>query len=300
MTRTITAYFDSLQTAEKAAFDLAKKVPGVRGQVYGGQSASSLDSLSLPKADLATLHEGFRRGGGVVHLDVPDDRFEAVADALESSGAVDLDEREATWRKEGWTGGVTGTTATAATGRTGTATTGTATTGTATTGAATGGTVERLGAATDEASIPLAEERLTVGKREVTAGRVRIRSYVVETPVEEQVTLHQEHVQVERHAVDRPATAADEALFRERTIEATETSEEAVVAKDVRVREEVVLRKDAEDRTRTVSDTVRRTELEVDDDRRTAGTAATGTTTTTGKTATSGTTGTPKRNPGAV
>ena len=124
-----------------------------------------------------------------------------------------------------------------------------------------------------------------MGKREVSRGRVRVRSYVVETPVQEQVSLRQEHVEVERRAVDRPVTAADEALFRERTIEATESSEEAVVAKEARVVEELVVRKEAGERVQTVRDTVRRTEVEVEDGRAaagaaaTAGTAAAGTTT---------------------
>jgi uncharacterized protein (TIGR02271 family) len=114
-------------------------------------------------------------------------------------------------------------------------------------------------------AIPVVEETLRVGKREVSGGRVRVRSYVVETPVEEQVTLRTEHVDVERRAVDRPVTDADR-LFQDRTIEATETSEEAVIAKEARVKEEVVIRKDAEQRTETVRDTVRRTEVEVDRD----------------------------------
>ena len=54
--------------------------------------------------------------------------------------------------------------------------------------------------------IPLTEEQLKVGKRDVSHGRVRVRSYVVEEPVEEQVNLRQEHVHVERRPVDRPAT----------------------------------------------------------------------------------------------
>ena len=150
---------------------------------------------------------------------------------------------------------------------------GTATTGTATGAAATG---VRGG----EEAIPIVEERLTVGKREVNRGRVRVRSYVVETPVQEQVALHQEHVEIERRSVDRPVTGADEALFRERTIEATESAEEAVVAKEARVVEELVVRKEAEERVQTVQDKVRRTEVEVEDDRRAAGTTTTGTTTT--------------------
>jgi uncharacterized protein (TIGR02271 family) len=89
---------------------------------------------------------------------------------------------------------------------------------------------------------------------------------VVETPVEERVALREEHVNVERRPVDRPVAAGDDA-FRERTIEATESAEKAVVSKEARVTEEVVVRKQAEERTETVSDTVRRTEVEVEDER---------------------------------
>jgi uncharacterized protein (TIGR02271 family) len=113
----------------------------------------------------------------------------------------------------------------------------------------------------------LAEERLRVGKRDVGHGSVRVRSYVVETPVQDQVTLQQEHVQLERHPVDRPLGGADRTGFQDRVIEATESAEEAVVDKEARVREEVVLRKTTDQRTETVHDTVRRTEVEVEDNR---------------------------------
>ena len=97
-------------------------------------------------------------------------------------------------------------------------------------------------------------------------GRVRIRSYVVETPVNEQVRLRSESVQVERKAVDRPV-AAEDALFQDRVIEAEERAEEAVVAKDARVKEELTLRKTTDDRTQDISDTVRHTEVEIEDER---------------------------------
>ncbi|WP_052215111.1 YsnF/AvaK domain-containing protein [Belnapia sp. F-4-1] len=293
--RAITAYFDSVQAAEQAAFALATRVGGVRAKVYDARNTDILGDLSLPEGDATTLREGFRRGGGVVHAEVSDGRFEEVADALEASGAVDLDAREAEWRKEGWARSAASTTATAAVspavGATTNASTPTAsplgaTAGASSTvsGAVAGGMVERLGRADDEARIPVVEERLRVGKREAGHGRVRIRSYVVETPVQEQVTLHEERVNVERRPTDRPLTGADEALFQERTIEATETAEEAVVAKEARVVEEVALHKTAEERTETVRDTIRRTEVEVEDDRVPANTPA----------------ATPKRNPGTV
>src|SRR5215208_368041 len=110
------------------------------------------------------------------------------------------------------------------------------------------------------------EEELKVGKREVSHGRVRVRSYVVETPVNEQVNLRQENVQVERRPANRAVGGADN-LFRERTIEAEERAEEAVVSKEARVTEELVVKKDVGERTETVSDKVRRTEVEVEDER---------------------------------
>jgi stress response protein YsnF len=68
--------------------------------------------------------------------------------------------------------------------------------------------------------------------------------------------------------------------YRERSIEAEERAEEAVVSKESRVKEELVVNKDVRERTETVSDTVRRTEVEVEDDRTgTTGKGTTGTST---------------------
>jgi uncharacterized protein (TIGR02271 family) len=116
--------------------------------------------------------------------------------------------------------------------------------------------------ATEEETLRLAEERLTVGKRLVNRG-ARIRRYVVETPVEEQINLREERVVVDRRPVTG-AVAADTADFSDRTIEMAEMREEAVVAKTAYVTEEVRLRKEAVDHVETVRDTVRREEVEVE------------------------------------
>ena len=113
-----------------------------------------------------------------------------------------------------------------------------------------------------EVAIPVVEEHLEVGKREVERGGVRVEQRVEEVPVEEQVRLKEEHVHVERRAVDRPVGAGDEA-FREGSFEVTERSEEAVVAKQARVVEEVVVNKEVGERTETVRDTLRRTDVDV-------------------------------------
>ena len=114
--------------------------------------------------------------------------------------------------------------------------------------------------------IPVIEERLNVGKRQVSDGRVKIRSYVVETPVREQVSLRTESVRIDRRPVDRPVARGEDA-FRDRTVEAQANSEEAVVSKTARVTGEVVVKKEAGQRTETVADTVRSTKVDVEGER---------------------------------
>jgi uncharacterized protein (TIGR02271 family) len=116
--------------------------------------------------------------------------------------------------------------------------------------------------ATGDEVIPLAEELLEIGKRTVDRGTTRVRRYVVEKPVEQDVTLHGERVTIERR---RPidAAAASVGAFEERTVEVRETEEVPVVGKTARVVEEVAIRKEATARTETVRDTVRREEVEV-------------------------------------
>jgi uncharacterized protein (TIGR02271 family) len=292
--RLVTALFDSRTDAEEAISRLhAAGIPrdGIRltpsGQDTGTSGGTntqsfpeasaglweSLRDLFLPDEDRHTYAEGLRRGGYLVSVQAGDADYERVIDILDDEGTVDIDERSSSWRSEGWTGTsdvLSGSTANLTTGASGTTTTATAEAG--------------LGAASQRSSsgdevIPVAEEELHVGKRDVSHGRVRIRSYVVERPVSEQVSLREEHVEVERRPVSGTAQAGAIAgdPFQERTIEVEERSEEAVVSKEARVVEEVVVRKQAEQRTETISDTVRKTEVDVEDERGT-GVSGTGTT----------------------
>ena len=119
------------------------------------------------------------------------------------------------------------------------------------------------GTGNDNQTIQLAEEALVVGKRVVNRGTTRIRRYVVETPVSEDVSLRQENVSIERRPVSGVGTVGTDA-FTDKTIEVTEMNEQAVVGKTANVVEEVVIRKDVSDRVETVHDTVRREELEVE------------------------------------
>ena len=106
-----------------------------------------------------------------------------------------------------------------------------------------------------EQVVPVIEEEPKVGKRTVDKGGVKVKTTVTETPVEEDIHLHEEKVVVERRPTNRKVTAAD-AAFREGTIELRETAEEAVVAKAARVVEEVVIKKQGGDKTQKVRDTV--------------------------------------------
>lgn len=117
---------------------------------------------------------------------------------------------------------------------------------------------------TDAQSIPVIEENLEVGKREVETGGVRVTSNIVERPVEETINLKQEHVHVERTPVDRPVSSSDLDTFKEGEIELTEHAEVPVVSKEARVVEEVNVNKSVEETEATIRDTVRNTEVETE------------------------------------
>jgi uncharacterized protein (TIGR02271 family) len=261
--RTITAMFDSADAAGRARDRLLEVgVPSDNVQViyHGaiGERAGSDDKglwesikdfFTSDAADRDAYEEGIRRGGHLLTARVEDEYVEEAMATLEDSDAIDLDRRAEEWRAEGWTG-------------------------TATTQSASAqpepiaGVSAEASDAGPEESIPVVQERLRVGKREVNRGGVRVRSYVVEEPIEEQVNLREERVDIERRPVGQRVRAgsADD-LLQNRTIEMTESAEEAVVSKDAEVTEEVVVRKFEGERTEGVSDTVRRTEIEVEDTR---------------------------------
>jgi len=278
--RTVNALFDNREHALKAVEELVRiGIPRNAIRVSPEQEVAlssttgaydttkdekgfwaSLADFFMPDEDRYTYAEAMNRGSILVTASVDDALAEKAEDVLEEYGTVNVAEREASWRKSGWTGyPATSTVGAASASATSAGTTGSSSTMSA----------RRPG----EQSIPEVEERLRVGKRQVAAGRVKVRSYIVEKPVTEQINLHSETVHVERRGVDRPV-AAGEAAFRERTVEAVATSEEPVISKEARVTGEVVVKKDAKDRTQTVSDKVRSTKVEVEDSRPSAKPAA--------------------------
>ena len=118
---------------------------------------------------------------------------------------------------------------------------------------------------TGDVVIPVIEEELQVGKRTVETGGVQVKTSVTERPVEETVNLREENVTVDRRPVDRAVTDSDMNAVKEGDFTVTERAEQAVVGKQARVVEEVVVGKDVTERDKTITDTVRRTEVDVDD-----------------------------------
>lgn len=219
-----------------------------------GTLIGALVGLGVPREEAEYYAEGVRRGGTLVAVKTTDDMASRAADIMDNHNPVDIDERAAAWRAEGWTREDLGVEETTTTTRTRPVTTRRET------------REERPVARETDRSVKLGKEELRVGKREVHEGGVRVRTHVIEEPVEEQVHLRDEDVRVERHPVDRPASREDlEEAFTEEEIEMRERHEEPVVSKEARVTEEIELEKDVEERTETVRDTVRRTEAEIEE-----------------------------------
>lgn len=268
MSRTITALFDTRADADagkQRLLDADIDVDNVRvhDQASAGDSSrgysthedmgmwASIKNAFLPDEDRHTYEEGVRRGGFLLTADVDEDEADEAVKALEDANSVDIDERAGKWRSEGWDYPAAA----------------------AATGAGMAGKTMRSGdydrdtapkgSVGGEERLEVVEEQLVVGKREVDRGGVRVRSYVTEKPVHEQVRLRDETIHVDRRPVDRDIKDGDDA-FRERTIEMTETDEEAVVGKKARVVEEVVVRKSSDERVEDINETVRRTDVDVE------------------------------------
>jgi len=258
-TRTVVGVFDDRTTAERVAEELASSGFD-RGHIeveshdsYATDAARGNTGLSGTAHDnsgggiggffrrmfgddsreeYGQYSEAVQRGSSVVCVTTDETTSDRAVDIMERYGAVDIDERAKSWGQNNLTSAET--------------------------------TTDRASAetSTDRQSIPVVQEELEVGKRTVQRGGVRVFNRVVEQPVQENVTLREEHVRVDRHAVDRPATEAD--LRSGEVIEVTEMAEEPVVGKRSRVVEEVTVGKETTERQQTIQDTVRRTEVEVE------------------------------------
>jgi uncharacterized protein (TIGR02271 family) len=191
--------------------------------------------------DVELYSEAVRRGNYVLTVNVPEDNLvDQATDVLDRYDPVDIDEQASQWKSGGWA----------------------APQSMRQHSTQTAGTQGR--AETESQAIPVVQEELKVGKRQVQRGGVRIYQRVTERPVEENVNLREERVVVERNPVDQPASEADLSGMKQGTIELRETAEEPVVEKTARVVEEVRVGKEVSERQEQVRDTVRGTEVEVE------------------------------------
>lgn len=160
------------------------------------------------------------------------DEAERAADILDDNGAVDVNERAAAYGYANTTGF---------------------------------NDVPQARTAVDgDQTINVIEENLQVGKQTVETGGVRVRSRIVERPVEEHLRLRTERVIVQRNPVNRPVSTTDLDAFTEGDITLTERAERAVVAKEAHVVEEVTIGKQVEEHDEVIRDTVRKTDVEIE------------------------------------
>ncbi|GAB3817846.1 YsnF/AvaK domain-containing protein [Pontibacter rugosus] len=200
---------------------------GTSEQHADDDSIGSFFSNLFGGDDKSRSYSNYARTGAIVTVHAKSaQEAERAADILDDFGAVNLDER------------ASGTTAA-------TDTTRTASTST-------------------DSTIPVIEEEMQVGKRTVETGGVRIRSRIIERPIEEHLRLREEHVHVERNPVNRAATERDLSGFKNGEIEMTEHAEVPIVNKDTRVVEEVNIGMDVEEHDESIRGTVRKTDVEVD------------------------------------
>ncbi|HWX32062.1 MAG TPA: YsnF/AvaK domain-containing protein [Steroidobacteraceae bacterium] len=205
---------------------------------------------AVPDEDAHLYAEGLGRGHSLLVIRGAAGEHDRIMQVLGRFNPIDIDDHGAEWRKAGWSGLHPGKAAWDARQQT-----------------SPGSKTPAETPQAQEQVVPVFEERLNVGKRVVEQGHVRVRVYTVEHPVQEGVTLREQRVAVERRPVDRPASSVPGEAFKDRTIDVTTHREEPVIAKEARVKEEVVVRQEADQRTETVRDTVRHTEVEVEDDR---------------------------------
>src|SRR5215204_3971156 len=116
--RTITAFFDEEEEANRAISRLTSagiprnSISMVAGRAKTGATRNdeepgfweSLKDFFMPEEDRATYAEGLRRGGYVVGVRTDSAHYERAIDILDDDGTIDLDQRSAAWRNEGWTG----------------------------------------------------------------------------------------------------------------------------------------------------------------------------------------------------
>ena len=264
--KTIVGVFDDYATAQQAARELENDgVPQSQIQVesnmktgaagYGGGEMEEHHEGGIKgffhrmfgggdDEESGHYQESLRRGNAIVAVTAEPGQIDRITQLMNDLGAVDIDRRANYYRQTGYAGYDENSPAY--------------------TSEEARADREKFRDQAANTAIPVIQEELQVGKRAVQRGGVRVYSHVVDQPVEEQINLRQEKVRVERRPANRPVESGDLSRLKDQTVEVTETVEEPVVSKRAVVREEVVVGKETSERTETIRDNVRRTEVRVD------------------------------------
>ena len=253
-----------VSSAERAEADTRREEGTISG--FFLNMFSSNDEAAERDRYTDNYSEAFRRGSYGLSVSVDDDAdIERAERILNEAGAFDIDERSESWRNlgaEGLESAGTDLSPELAPARLSADPADTSrdlrqagSAGSTMTSSVEAGTTRKL---------QEVEEQLQVGKRAVARGGVRIFARMTEVPATETVRLREEHADVQRRTVDRPATEADFAAFKEGSIEVREMSEEAVVTKSARVTGEVEIGKTSTEREEVIRDTVRKTTVDVE------------------------------------
>ena len=274
MATTLVGIFDDYASAQRAVqqlaqtgikqgdISIARNEPAGKGYTtYGGANSTDYTTGTSIGTDIANFFDGIfgtdinddergvysesiRRGSTIVVVNTDDDMTERAAAILNDAGAVDVDRRHAQYRASGYK------------------------------------QFDRKAPLYDEqqaraehqtyanqgeVALPVIEEQLNVGKRVVQRGGVRVHTRVMEKPVEASVKLREENVTVDRRPADRAATEADLAAIKEGDFTVTTKAEVPVVSKEAHVVEEVVVGKNVTAHEETIRDSVRRSDVEVEE-----------------------------------
>jgi uncharacterized protein (TIGR02271 family) len=263
-----------------AAGPLAALIAGAGVGAAAGGLVSGLTRLGIEDDAADTYAEGLKRGGTLVTVNADDQRANLAVGVMRRVGAVEIDKRAAEWREGGWRGfaetetlrpHVTHDADEEATRRVERQSEVTAehepVRAQPFADASRGGAAavdDEFAVPPPEVAIPIVAEELEVGKREVERGGVRVQKRVSERPVEEDVTLREERVNVDRRPADYTFHGTESEAFQESIVEIREAYEELILNKKARVVEEVVINKDVEEHTETVRETLRKTEVDVE------------------------------------
>lgn len=242
MATTLIALYDRADQAQKAIDEFAQAgLPGDKAQLLkqqGGQDQNAIrDQVTqsgMPQEMASLCAEAVSRGQAILLFEAPEDKADNALEIMRRNGSKKFDELEVAAQRAGQEHG---------------------------------SQPHQQHQAHQEGreTVPVVEEQVSIGKRKVMRGGFRVVTTVTERPVEETVRLREEKVEVRHDKVDRPLSPEEaERAFQNRTVEMTESAEEAEVRKQARVVEEVSLERTVQEHEQQIHEKARRSDVKVE------------------------------------